>query len=474
MKKATAFLAAAVMMASLAGGALSVQAAAKTDLTIAVDADVDTLHSTDYSTTVEHDILSQIYDTLDYTFHLRNDVTFHNGTPLTAKDVKFSLELCKDSEYQGSMVTGLDSVETPDDYTVVCHLSNPYSPFMLGVCQVNIASKDYYDSSADEFATNPVGSGPYKYTGRSKGSNITLEAYDGYYRGEAPIKEVNFEVIPDQSTTAIALQTGEVNFATIESSTIAQLSANPNIEIAEVANSGFTYVSMNTEKEPFNNVKVRQAINYAINRENLVQVCYDGEAEVNSNICSKDRFGYSDDQFQYTYDPEKAKELLAEAGIETPYDLGEMLVAEKYSNIATVLQSDLAAVGLNVTIAVKEFNSYIGDLTSGNYGITALEMTLDGDTQMLEMAFTSDYIGTANNARYSDATMDELFEKTRTETDTDARKELFDEILTKAQDEAIYAVIDNPLTLFAYNTDLNCPEFPYEGIYSIYDFTWAE
>ena len=225
MKKATAFLAAAVMMASLAGGALSVQAAAKTDLTIAVDADVDTLHSTDYSTTVEHDILSQIYDTLmymnpdgshdpepriaesyeisddglDYTFHLRNDVTFHNGTPLTAKDVKFSLELCKDSEYQGSMVTGLDSVETPDDYTVVCHLSNPYSPFMLGVCQVNIASKDYYDSSADDFANNPVGSGPYKYTGRSKGSNVTLEAYDGYYRGEAPIKEVTFEVIPDQS-----------------------------------------------------------------------------------------------------------------------------------------------------------------------------------------------------------------------------------------------------------------------------------
>ena len=500
MKKATAFLAAAVMMASLAGGALSVQAAAKTDLTIAVDADVDTLHSTDYSTTVEHDILSQIYDTLmymnpdgshdpepriaesyeisddglDYTFHLRNDVTFHNGTPLTAKDVKFSLELCKDSEYQGSMVTGLDSVETPDDYTVVCHLSNPYSPFMLGACQVNIASKDYYDSSADDFANNPVGSGPYKYTGRGKGSNVTLEAYDGYYRGEAPIKEVTFEVIPDQSTTAIALQTGEVNFATIESSTIAQLSANPDIQIAEVANSGFTYVSMNTEKEPFNDVKVRQAINYAINRENLVQVCYDGEAEVNSNICSKDRFGYSDDQFQYTYDPEKAKELLAEAGIETPYDLGEMLVAEKYSNIATVLQSDLAAVGLNVTIAVKEFNSYIGDLTSGNYGITALEMTLDGDTQMLEMAFTSDYIGTANNARYSDSTMDELFEKTRTETDTDARKELFNEILTKAQDEAIYAVIDNPLTLFAYTTDLNCPEFPYEGIYSIYDFTWAE
>ena len=499
MKKALVFLACACIGLSASFMAFAGESG-KTDLVIAIDADVDTLHPSDFSTTVEMDVLNQIYDTLmymnpdgteepqpriaesyeisddgtEYTFHLRNDVTFHDGTPLTSADVKFSLEMYMNSEYQGSQVTMLQSVETPDDYTVVCKLEGAYSPFLLGVCSVHIASQAYYEASPEEFVSNPVGSGPYKYTGRSKGSNITLEAYDGYYRGEAPIKEVNFEVIPDQSTTAIALQTGEVNFATIESSTIAQLSANPNIEIAEVANSGFTYVSMNTEKEPFNDVKVRQAINYAINRENLVQVCYDGEAEVNSNICSKDRFGYSDDQFQYTYDPEKAKELLAEAGIETPYDLGEMLVAEKYSNIATVLQSDLAAVGLNVTIAVKEFNSYIGDLTSGNYGITALEMTLDGDTQMLEMAFTSDYIGTANNARYSDATMDELFEKTRTETDTDARKELFDEILTKAQDEAIYAVIDNPLTLFAYNTDLNCPEFPYEGIYSIYDFTWAE
>lgn len=500
MRRMKVFLTAAVMTATIAGATLCAQAEAKTDLTIAVDADIDTLHPSDFSTTVEHDILSQLYDPLmymnpdgahdpepriaesyeisddglDYTFHLREDATFHNGTPITSKDVKCSLEMYMESEYQGSMVTGLSSVDTPDDYTVVCHLENPYSPFLLGVCQVNIASKDYHDSSEDDFVNNPVGSGPYKFAGKKKGSNVMLEAYEDYYRGAAAIKNVTFEVIPDQSTCAIALQTGEVNFATIESSTMAQLAANDTIKIAEAATSGFTYVSMNTEKAPFDDVKVRQAINYAINRENLVAVCYDGEAEVNSNICSKDRFGYSEDQFQYTYDPEKAKELLAEAGIETPYDLGEMLVAEKYSNVATVLQSDLAAVGLNITTAVKEFNSYIDDLTSGNYGITALEMTLDGDTQMLEMAFTSDYIGTANNARYNDAAMDELFDQARVETDTDARAELFNQILSKAQDEAIYAVICNPLTLFAYNADLNCPEFPYEGIYSIYDFSWAE
>ena len=497
MKKRLALLAAACLCMAVS---MTSFAADKSDIVVAVDADVDTLHPTDFSTTVELGVLNQIYDTLlyyspdgtkdpepriaesyeisddglDYTFHLRDDVTFHDGTPVTADDVVFSIELYKASEYQGSQISMLSSVEATDEHTVVCHLDAPYSPFLQGICSPMIASKAYYESSEDDFVNNPIGTGPYKFVSRAKGSNIKLEANEDYYRGAPEIKEVTFEVIPDSSTKAIALQTGEVNFAEIDSATKPQLEANPAITIAEVPTSAFYYIAMNTEKEPFNDVKVRQAINYAIDRDNLVAVCYDGEAEVNSNICAKERFGYSDDQFQYTYDPEKAKELLAEAGIETPYDLGEILVAEKYSNLATVIQNDLKAVGLDVTISVKEFNSYISDLQNGSYGITALNMTLEGDTQTLEMAFTSDYIGIANNARYSDEEMDKLFEQARTETDNDKRAEIFNEIFTKAQDEAIYAVMCNPMTLYAYNSDLTCPEFVLEGNYYLYDFSWAE
>lgn len=497
MKKRLALLAAACLCMAVS---MTSFAADKSDIVVAVDADVDTLHPTDFSTTVELGVLNQIYDTLlyynpdgtkdpepriaesyeisddglDYTFHLRDDVTFHDGTPVTADDVVFSIGLYKASEYQGSQISMLSSVEATDEHTVVCHLDAPYSPFLQGICSPMIASKAYYESSEDDFVNNPIGSGPYKFVSRAKGSNIKLEANEDYYRGAPEIKEVTFEVIPDSSTKAIALQTGEVNFAEIDSATKPQLEANPAITIAEVPTSSFSYIAMNTEKEPFNDVKVRQAINYAIDRDNLVAVCYDGEAEVNSNICAKERFGYSDDQFQYTYDPEKAKELLAEAGIETPYDLGEILVAEKYSNLATVIQNDLKAVGLDVTISVKEFNSYISDLQNGSYGITALNMTLEGDTQTLEMAFTTDYIGIANNARYSDEEMDKLFEQARTETDNDKRAEIFNEIFTKAQDEAIYAVMCNPMTLYAYNSDLSCPEFVLEGNYYLYDFSWAE
>ncbi len=497
MKKRLALLAAACLCMAVS---MTSFAADKSDIVVAVDADVDTLHPTDFSTTVELGVLNQIYDTLlyyspdgtkdpepriaesyevsddglDYTFHLRDDVTFHDGTPVTADDVVFSIELYKASEYQGSQISMLSSVEATDEHTVVCHLDAPYSPFLQGICSPMIASKAYYESSEDDFVNNPIGTGPYKFVSRAKGSNIKLEANEDYYRGAPEIREVTFEVIPDSSTKAIALQTGEVNFAEIDSATKPQLEANPAITIAEVPTSAFSYIAMNTEKEPFNDVKVRQAINYAIDRDNLVAVCYDGEAEVNSNICAKERFGYSDDQFQYTYDPEKAKELLAEAGIETPYDLGEILVAEKYSNLATVIQNDLKAVGLDVTISVKEFNSYISDLQNGSYGITALNMTLEGDTQTLEMAFTSDYIGIANNARYSDEEMDKLFEQARTETDNDKRAEIFNEIFTKAQDEAIYAVMCNPMTLYAYNSDLTCPGFVLEGNYYLYDFSWAE
>lgn len=497
MKKRLALLAAACLCMAVS---MTSFAADKSDIVVAVDADVDTLHPTDFSTTVELGVLNQIYDTLlyyspdgtkdpepriaesyeisddglDYTFHLRDDVTFHDGTPVTADDVVFSIELYKASEYQGSQISMLSSVEATDEHTVVCHLDAPYSPFLQGICSPMIASKAYYESSEDDFVNNPIGTGPYKFVSRAKGSNIKLEANEDYYRGAPEIKEVTFEVIPDSSTKAIALQTGEVNFAEIDSATKPQLEANPAITIAEVPTSTFSYIAMNTEKEPFNDVKVRQVINYAIDRDNLVAVCYDGEAEVNSNICAKERFGYSDDQFQYTYDPEKAKELLAEAGIETPYDLGEILVAEKYSNLATVIQNDLKAVGLDVTISVKEFNSYISDLQNGSYGITALNMTLEGDTQTLEMAFTTDYIGIANNARYSDEEMDKLFEQARTETDNDKRAEVFNKIFTKAQDEAIYAVMCNPMTLYAYNSDLSCPEFVLEGNYYLYDFSWAE
>lgn len=433
MKKTLTLLAAICGLSMFASFSAYAQEG-KTDIIIAVDADVETLHPTDFSTTVEMTVLNQIYDTLlyvnpdgsedpepriaesyeisedglDYTFKIRDDVTFHDGTPVTVDDVVFSIEMYKASQYQGSQISVLSSVEAVDDSTVVCHLDTPYAPFLLGISSPNISSKDYYEEDPDGFVTNPIGSGPYKFVSRTVATSLELEANEDYYRGAPAIKNVTFRVLPEIASRALALQTGEINFAEIDASVLAQLEANPAVTISEVPTSSFAYVCMNIEKEPFNNPLVREAVNYAIDRANL----------------------------------------------------------------ATVVQNDLRAIGFELEIDTREFNSYIGSLTSGDYTITTLNMTLEGDTQTLEMAFTTDYIGMANNARYSDPEMDELFNQTRSEVDTEKREALFDQILTKAQEEAIYAPMCNPLTLYAYNTDLKAPEFVLEGNYYLYDFAW--
>ncbi len=494
MKKAATLIAALGLTLGLGAFAF---AAERTDINIAIDSDIESLHPSDWNTTNEKNIGDQIYDTLMYvpmdgneekiepriasgytmsddglvyTFTIRDDVTFHDGSALTAEDCAFSVQLYIDSEYQGTSAD-VGSVEAADDTTLVVTLNAPFAPFLADICSMHIGSKAYHDAvSEEEYMSNPIGSGPYKFVSHAIDTNVILEAYDGYYRGEPSIKNVTYYVI--KTTAPQALMSNQVDFAEVDASALPMLEAIPDVVVTPVPTSGYTHLVMNMEKAPFDDVRVRQAINYAINRENVVNVIYEGEAEVNSNICAKTRYGYSDDQFQYTYDPEKAKELLAEAGVEEGTDLGTILCAEKYSNLATVLQADLKAVGLNAEIEVKEFNAYIGQLTSGDFTLCALEMTLEGDTQMLEYALTTPFIGMANNARYSDETMDELFEQARVEPDNEARLALFDQILNKAQDEAIYAVICNPQILYAYNKNLTTTEFVLEGNYYLFDYAW--
>lgn len=211
----------------------------KTDLVIAIKADVNTLHPTDHRTTAEMDIVTQIYDTLykvdwegkdpeprlathyeigedgkTYTFYLRKDATFHDGTPVKASDVVFSAKLYQESIYQNAMVAGMESVEALDEYTVVFKTSTVYAPFLQSIMGIHVASEAYYNSvDADTFANRPIGSGPYKFVDREVGSKILLEAHEDYYLGAPPIKNVTYRVIPDDTTIAVGLQTGEIDFA---------------------------------------------------------------------------------------------------------------------------------------------------------------------------------------------------------------------------------------------------------------------
>ena len=188
-----------------------------TSLTIAIDADYQTLHPANWTTSVEHRIDSQIYDTLVrynfqdeskldgviaesweisddaccYTFHLREGITFHNGTLLTAKDVAFSLDLYAASEAQSGDVAGYDHCEVVDDHTINIYTSSPFAPFLNNLTLVHIGSKDYYESAGEEaFAQQPIGCGPYQFVSHNEGDKVVLQAYENYYMGAAAIKNV--------------------------------------------------------------------------------------------------------------------------------------------------------------------------------------------------------------------------------------------------------------------------------------------
>ncbi|MEY8365557.1 ABC transporter substrate-binding protein [Anaerovoracaceae bacterium 41-7] len=487
------------LFASCGGGKEGGNAEAKTDLTVAIDADYATLHPADTMSAAEARMTAQIYDPLIfrnyedqtklesrvaekwevsedgkcYTFYLRDDITFHNGDPVTAEDVGFSLDLFKKSQYQGAVVDGLDHYDIVDAHTIKIYTTHVYAPFLTSMSDLYIASKKYYESvDENTFAQEPIGCGPYKFVSHDIGDKAVFEAYDGYYQGEAPIKKVTWKVISDVASMGMAIQTGEIDFAEIDASVKSTLEGVDSVKLLDVDQTTFGFVAMNTEKEPYNNVKFRQAINYAIDRESILASVAEGLGNVNSNILAPGRMGYSEEQIQYTYDVEKAKALLKEAGVKEGTDLGKMYVAEQYKLLAQMVQANLEAVGLKVKIEILEFNAYLDKLRQGDFGITALQMGLEGDTQMLSMALTKDYIGMANNARYSNKEIEDMFKEATTIIDDKDREALYVKLFTKVQEEAVYAILYNPGMLYAANANLNVHTLPLEGEYYFYDFSW--
>lgn len=473
-----------------------VSAGSRSDIIIAIDSDITTLHPCDYATSNEARINDQIYehlmyaeggilyprlaeswevgaDGMTYTLHLVKGVTFHDGSPFTATDVKFSCELYQESAYQGASVDGLKSVDVVDDHTVILKTSTVFSPFLENLAAVRISSKSYFDSAgADKFAGAPIGCGAYQFVSRDLGSKITLRAFDDYYRGAPAIKDVIFRVLTDNATITMSLQAGEVDFVNIRETSYADLIGYPGIIIQEVPMSRFGFISLNHEKYPFSEVKFRQAVAYAIDRQNLIDLAMDGIGIVNSNLISPLRFGWSADQPEYTYNPDKAKALLAEIGIQTPYDLGILPVAEQYKTQAEVIQSDLSKVGLIVQIEVQEFNALLGSLFNGDIGITTMQMSLEGVTQTYAMALTSPYVGMANNVRYSNPEIDALFERAVEAVDENARFAIYDEIFTRVQEEAVFVILFNTVGLYAYSNQLIVPVLALEGDYFIFDLNW--
>lgn len=399
-------------------------------------------------------------DGLTWTFQLREGVTFQNGDPLTAQDVVYSYERCFDNAYMQEKVEAIDSVTAPDDSTVEMHLKYQFSPLMEKIAAIGIVSQSFAEANMDDqglLGFNACGTGAYSVKEAIPDVSITLEAYSGYWGGEAPIKTLNFEQITDETTAVTAFEAGEIDVMSIPSANWAQISESGQYNTDSRPSNHVVYLIFNTEAAPFDNRELRQAIAYAINREDIIAVAADGLADPATSLATSYMLGYTEDHMTYEYDPEKAKELLAEAGYPDGLDIGstKTMSGSYFEKVMQVVQSQLAEIGITSTIEGMDGNSLVEDCITGNFTLADMGQNLSLDYDFLKTYFNEEYINGLNMARVSDSQIQELFEQGASTTDKEERLAIYQEIEDLTQELCAYVPLYNLQTTTAWNKDLN-------------------
>lgn len=412
-------------------------------------------------------------DGLSYTYHLRSGVKWQTGGEFKASDVLFSIRRAQESPYMAGNVAAIANVEAPDELTVVFTLAGVSPTFHLDISNVMMLSEEATKDLAPGFTNEiPGGTGPYTLTTWAPDQKTVIARNADYYGDPAPIGTIEFNVFGDSTAALRAFEAGELDWIMVPSADWERISTSDKYKTYREDTITTIYVCMNNQVAPFDDVRVRQAVNYAINRADMLYAAVDDLGRIASCIGNPlIVFGVpgAGEIFEYAYDPDKAKSLLAEAGYPDGLTLEAPILtmgSSEFSIPAQVLQEQLAQVGVTVEVLTMEQSAFIGDALGGNYSICIMGIGLDVDASALAQAYTSANIGGLNIARYSNARVDELFTLASQTLDQDQRKAYFREAFDIASKEAAYAPLYCLQTTIASDKDLA------SSSYTIY-YNWS-
>lgn len=367
-------------------------------------------------------------------FHLRKGVKFHNGDEVKASDVKFSLERALNSPEVSEIVSGVNSVEVIDDYTVKVTTEKAMPAILNNLSHTTIAilSEKATKEAGDKFGQNPVGTGPYKFVSWQSGDRITLEAFPEYWRGEAPVKNLVFRNIVEETNRTIGLETGELDIIyDIKGLDKTKLREDERFNFIEAPEVSLTYLGFNLKKAPYDNQKVREAISYAIDQKPIIETVFLGAGQPGNSIIGPNVWGYYDVE-KYTQDIEKAKALLAEAGYPNGFK-AKIWVNDNpiRRDTAVILQDQLKQIGIDLTIETVEWGAFLDGTARGDHEMFLLgwgTVTRDPDYGMYQLLSTTTMGAAGNRSFYSNPTVDKLLEEGRTEMDLEKRKDIYKQI----------------------------------------------
>lgn len=474
-------MAASVPVLSVAAEKTGNVVSAKDSLLWGVNAEAASLDPSTSKDTVTHMMMYQIYDALiketpgDYntlipglaekwefsaddkevTFYLRKDVKFHNGDTMTADDVLFSLQRSLESSYSSGISGAIDHFEKVGDMAVKCVLKYPYSPILDVMTNMTygIVSKRAVEEAKAanvDFARNPCGTGAYRMKEWKSGDALVLERFDDYYGSPAYIKNLTYKLVPDAASGAIALEDGTLDsYYIVGASDYEYLKKLDHIAYVECPGVGLHHITFNVTNGIFADKRLRQAVAYALNRDDVVIGGAEGYAKVAECLAPTSVFGYVKDFQWYKQDLVKAKALLAEAGYPNGFDVVfSMQGSATYMKPAEVVQDQLRKIGINVTFDKMERAAYLEDVGGKRNFVASLRMinaTVRDADSVLTRRFHSSMLGGGNNySGYSNPEVDKLIEEARKVSDNKKRIELY----TKA-----YEILREDVPLIPIYTD---------------------
>lgn len=416
-------------------------------------------------------------DGLEYTFHLRKGVKFHSNdvfTPsrdLNADDVIFSFERQwkQDNPYYTvsggtweyfngmSMPDLLKEIVKVDDYTVKFVLNRPEAPMIANLAMdfASIVSKEYADAmlaagTPEMLNQKPVGTGPFQFVAYQKDAVIRYKANPDYWKGKAAIDDLVFAITPDASVRYQKLKAGECHVMPYPNpADVAAMKADPDITVLEQEGLNVGYLAYNTQQAPFDNPKVRKALNMAIDKQAIIDVVFQGSGQIAKNPIPPTMWSYNDEIQDDPYDPEAAKKMLEEAGVtDLSMKVWAMPVQRPYNpnarRMAELIQEDMAKIGVGVEIVSYEWGEYLERSKAVDRdGAVLLGWTGDnGDPDnFLAVLLGCDGVGGSNRAQWCNEEFEALIQKAKVTSDVEERTRLYKEAQVVFKREAPWATI---------------------------------
>lgn len=397
--------------------------------------------------------------------NLREGVTFHDGEPFNAEAVKYNLDrFMAKGDFEGEeaavfafLLGKITEVEVIDDYIVKLHLEEVFAPIIshLSHSFIGMHSPPSLEAlGAGDYVEAPVGTGPFKFVQWDRGEKIVMEKNEDYWGTVPELDTVTFKFVPEGGSRVIMLETGEVHaIMAVPPAEIDRLEGEADIDVVFEDSVRVIYVGFNLEQEPFDDVRVRQALNYAINKEAIIQTQFQGVSSVSTAPIVPAIFGYKE-VGPYGYDPDRARELLADAGYEDGFDMEFYHPTGRYPQddaVAEAVQAMLADVGINASLTTYDWGTYLDTVIvppeqseHDTYMLGWGTVTLDADYGLYALFHSGEWPPLGNNVSYyANDQVDALLEEARVTPDRGVREGLYH--------EAIETIWNDAPWIFLYN-----------------------